>query len=138
MRAVLDTNVVISSVVFAGKPARVLDLAFKKEITNIVSPFILDEIRRVLKDKFLWQDGVINKLTESIEVASEIVHPIEQINIIADDDDNRIIECAIEGHADFIISGDRLLLDLKTYKGVIIINPAAFLEIVHEHLMKGK
>jgi predicted nucleic acid-binding protein len=58
------------------------------------------------------------------------VHPQERLAIIADDPDNRILECAVAGPADFIISGDHHLLDLENYQGIKIVNPARFLEAI--------
>ena len=59
---------------------------------------------------------------------SEMVHPKERLEVIADDPDNRILECAVEGQAEFIISGDKHLLKLKAYQGIAIVTPVDFLE----------
>ena len=65
-----------------------------------------------------------------IKKFSEVVKPKERLAIIADDPDNRILECAVAGQTDFIISGDQHLLHLKNYQGIKILTPAAFLEAI--------
>ena len=67
---------------------------------------------------------------ERIKKFSEVVNPKERLAIIADDPDNRILECAAAGQTDFIISGDKHLLHLKNYQGIKILTPAAFLEAI--------
>ena len=129
-RVVIDTNVIISSLIYADKPAEILDMAIEKEITNIVSPHIVGEIQEVLAEKFLWQEKEVKKAVEKLKSFSEMVIPKKQINAVPYTPDNRILECAVEGGAEFIISGDHHLTDLKTFQGIKIVDPSTFLKTV--------
>lgn len=103
VRVVLDTNTIISAVIFGGKPRQVLDLTFKKEIINITSKAISAEISEIFSKKFP-DYFKINTLFESkMEKAFEVVSPVESVSVCRDPDDNRILEAAIEGNCDFII-----------------------------------
>ena len=96
----------------------------------MISKDILDELEGVLSGKkFQYPQQIVNTIRTSVEDLSEFITPKKQLAIIKDDPpDNRIIECALEGKADFIISGDHHLLDLKQYKGIKIITPSDFLK----------
>ena len=72
----------------------------------------------------------VEKAILTIETFSEKVSPKKHLTVIPYAPDNRIVECALAGEADFIISGDHHLTDLKEYQGITIINPATFLAIV--------
>jgi putative PIN family toxin of toxin-antitoxin system len=131
IKVVLDTNVIFSALYFSrGNPWRIVMWAIEGNIQNITSEFILEEVRRVLEAKFLWHSGQIEKAITSIESFSKIVCHDKYLDIIQCDPDNRILECALAGGADFIISGDRHLTDLVEYQGITIVNPATFLSII--------
>ena len=136
IRVVIDTNVIISALYFSrGNPWRIVVLAIEGNIQNITSEFILGEVRHVLEKKFLWQPREIENAISKIETFSEKVSPKKHLTVIPYAPDNRILECALVGEADFIISGDRHLTDLHEYQGLTIVNPATFVAIVrHESL----
>jgi putative PIN family toxin of toxin-antitoxin system len=128
-RVVIDSNVVISGLVFGGNPYIVLLLAVSGYIRSVVSRVILSEIEEALERKFpLSLDD--KKLTiqefaaESINV--ELIG--ERISVVRDLDDNKIIETAIQGKCDFIITGDKDLLKLKKYQNIKIVTPQQFLD----------
>lgn len=128
-RVVIDTSVLISGVYNpAGRPADVLALARNKIIQNVTSPFILEELKRILRDKFYWEKDKIERIAVWIQSFSQIVFPKEALEVISHKPDNRILECALAGEAHFIVSGDHHLTDLKEYQGISILNPADFLE----------
>jgi putative PIN family toxin of toxin-antitoxin system len=129
LKVVIDTNVFISAFYLPeSRPANVVLLARRKTILNLISPEILKEVERIIKKKLLWDNSKTQSAVRRIKNFSEEVHPQERLAIIADDPDNRILECAVAGPADFIISGDHHLLDLENYQGIKIVNPARFLE----------
>ena len=66
------------------------------------------------------------------------MHPQERLAVIADDPDNRILECAVASQADFIISGDKYLLNLRNFQGIKIVTPAEFLESFALRLWESK
>ena len=128
---VIDTNVFISAFYLPeSKPAGVVLLARRKTILNVISPPILKEVERIIKKKLLWDNAKTQNAVRRIKNFSEEVHPQERLAIIADDPDNRILECAVVGQADFIISGDKHLLNLKNFQGINVVTPAEFLEAI--------
>jgi hypothetical protein len=131
LKVVIDTNVFISALYLPeSRPARVVFLARRKTILNVISPPILKEVERIIQKKLLWDDAKTQSAVRRIRNFSEEVHPQERLALIADDPDNRILECAVAGQAGFIISGDHHLLDLENYQGIKVVNPARFLELI--------
>jgi len=130
VRVVIDTNVIISALYFSrGNPWLIVSWAIEGNIQNVVSDFILDEVRDVLTKKFFWEPAKIDSVISAIESFSEKVSPQNKLSVIPYAPDNRILECALSGNADYIISGDRHLTDLKEFQGIKIINPAVFLSL---------
>ncbi len=122
-RAVFDTNVLLSAFVFGGNPERLFDLARSGELRLIVSPDILLEFAYVLRGKFAWAEEDIAEAIKAIGYASELTRPAETFEVVSDDADNRILECALAGKAEFIVSGDHHLLDLRSFEGIRIVRP---------------
>ncbi len=131
-RVVIDTNVFVSGLNFAGRPGEILELFIKGNIEVFISPFILSEIERILRERFEWSEGNIRSVLNQIKRQTILVHPKLKVTVIKwKDDDNRILECAIEGKVQYLISGDRKhLLPLKEYQGTKIISPFEFLELL--------
>ena len=128
-RIVLDTNVYISALLFGGLPGSVLDLAFLRAFTLILSAALLDELDEKLQAKFEMTMEDAAFLRARLETVAEIVEPEEVLDVIAEDpDDNRVLECAVKGRADLIVSGDRHLLKLGSYQGIAIVTVRQFLE----------
>lgn len=131
LKVVIDTNVFISAFYLPeSRPAGVVLLARRKTILNVISPPILKEVERIIKKKLLWDNSKTQSAVRQIKNFSEEVHPQERLAISADDPDNRILECAVAGQADFIISGDHHLIDLDNHQGIKIVTPARFLELI--------
>jgi putative PIN family toxin of toxin-antitoxin system len=128
---VIDTNVIISALNFGGNPKAVLELARKRRIRNTTSPFIINEIERVLTRKFGWRMEVTREVINDIQGFSLIVNPPETLAVIKNLSDNRILECAVAGGADYLISGDHHLTDLKTFESINIVTPTEFLAIFY-------
>ena len=127
LKVVIDTNVFISAFYLPeSRPANVVLLARRKTILNLISPQILTEVERIIKKKLLWDNSKTEGAVRLIKNFSEEVHPQEPLAIIVDDPDNRILECAVAGQADFIISGDKHLLNLKNLQGINVVTPADF------------
>jgi len=129
-RIVLDTNVLISGILFGGKPRRVLDLVISGSLGCTLSIAILDELRDVLeRPKFGFPADVCLHLTEELHGVCDIITPSVRIDAIrSDPDDNRILECAVEAHAHYIVSGDPHLLDLGKFEKIGILSPADYLK----------
>jgi putative PIN family toxin of toxin-antitoxin system len=130
-KVVLDTNVYISALLRGRKPEIVLRLSSApfKRYDLYTSQEILKELDRVLREKFLWPAENRELETRRIFEWADLVKPTKAISAIPNDEsDNRILECAVKAKADFIVSGDGHLLNLKEYEGIRIITPAQFLK----------
>ncbi|MEK6792286.1 MAG: putative toxin-antitoxin system toxin component, PIN family [Nanoarchaeota archaeon] len=129
-KVVLDTNVLISATIRKGNQFRLLELGRLNQIQIIISPQILEEVKEVLnRPKFSLSQNEIEEALNEIKDITHLVEPSEKVDIVKEDpDDNMIIECAIAGKADYIISGDDDLLELKEYKGIKIRNSQSFIQ----------
>ena len=131
-KVVLNTNILISAIVFGGKPRQVLEAAIKGHIQIILTEDIIEEMRGVLEGKkFQFPAGITDLIIQELKSPAEIVAPKERITAIEKDpEDNRVLECARESQADFIVSGDMHLLEIKEFQGTKILTPEEFLEIL--------
>lgn len=137
IRAVIDTNVLVSGVISPkGAPRKILDLA-RKEIFKVVSSITINhEILNVLHREHIYAkynltEEIIDDITSFLyegTVLSEDQYAVSKIK--KDPDDNKFIACALEGEADYIVSGDEHLLGLKHYRGVQIVDARGFLKIL--------
>ncbi len=128
MRLVLDTNVLISGLVFGGKPDAILRMASRGQFTLILSDEILFELEEVLLEKFSWHPARIASTVEELGRKAQIVSPDFSLTDCADPDDNRILEAALEAQAHCIVSGDkRHLLRMKAFREIEIITVSDFL-----------
>jgi uncharacterized protein len=124
----VDSNVYISAFVYGGKPLRVLQMAVDGEIEVASSGPILDETLRVLREKFeLTQEDLLDaeiwlrNFTRSVQIS-------ETLAVVNEDpDDDRVLECAVSSGSEVIVSGDKDLLRLGTYRGIKIMPVSGFL-----------
>lgn len=124
MRVVLDTNVLIAAALKGGLADQILRLATSRQLSLIISQEILEELSEKLLSKFTWKDGEVSLYIETLKEISEIVSPSKKLDVISKDpDDNKILEAALEGRAELIVSIDQDLLKLKKYKDIGIIHP---------------
>lgn len=129
MRILLDTNVVISALLFGGKPRIILQHIVKKHHVGVTSPVLLSELADVLRKKFSFSKEAVARVDAQMRKQTSVVLPHMTINAVADTPDNRVLEAAVEGICEVIVTGDRELLTLKKYHNIRIINPDEFLEI---------
>ena len=132
MKIVLDTNVLISAIL-GGVTARILDLWRAGIFDMVVTTDIMHEYLTVLRrPKFKLPSQVVDDISIYLYRHAIFVTPQESISAIPDDPkDNRFLEAAIAGEADFIVSGDHHLLDLKAFRGVPVIRVREFLEMLN-------
>jgi putative PIN family toxin of toxin-antitoxin system len=137
MRIVLDTNVFISGVLWAGNESAILQMCSSGTVEVYLSPRLLQEYCDVLcRRKFanrLASVGVEpDDVLASLLGFAHVVDPNTTVDIITEDpDDNMVLECAEAVPAlDFIVSGDAHLLKLKSYKGIPIVQASEFLKYV--------
>ncbi|MFZ0589230.1 MAG: putative toxin-antitoxin system toxin component, PIN family [Bryobacteraceae bacterium] len=129
VRVTVDSNIWISSFNFRGKPRKLIDLAEEGAFQIQISEPIVVEVLRVLKGKFEWHDDILHGAEADMNDASHKVVPQVAVDAVRDDpDDNRILECALESKSDYIVTGDKDLLRLKSFKGIPIIRASEFLD----------
>ncbi len=130
IRFTSDTNIYVSSFNFGGQPKQVLSSARREDLRLVVSRPILEEIARTLRNKFAWSEFDISETEADILTFADLISPIEQIEAVKDDPtDNRILECAVAGRSDYIVTGDKHLLRLVQFSEIRIVTPAQFLTI---------
>ena len=130
VKVVVDTNVLVSALLFGGKPAKLIPLWQRGTIRPLASKEIIDEYLRVFTyPKFKLSEEDVNFL-----LYHEILPHFEVIEaepgpriIIKDPENDKFIRCALAGKAKLVIPGDKHLLALKTYQKIKILSPADFL-----------
>ena len=133
MRAVIDTNVLISGVFWSGKPKQILNQARRGKFVFLTSEILLAELRQVLTRKnrpFKLSEVEAQRVSGHIRTLAEIIAPHHAITVCRDDADNRVLECAVDGRADWIVTGDSDLPDLEDFQGIKIVTVAGFLNAV--------
>jgi putative PIN family toxin of toxin-antitoxin system len=129
MRVVADTNVLISALMFGGLPGRFLELALGRRFTLLASKALLDELDEKLRGKFAVSESDALAIRAKLEGNARLADSDFRLNAVPDDpDDNRVLECAVAGKADSIVSGDRHLLRIGSYEGIAIVTVRQFLE----------
>jgi putative PIN family toxin of toxin-antitoxin system len=129
LRVVFDTNVYFSAFTHSqGPPFRIWQKAINRGFILLVSPAILREIAAVLREGLKWQESDIVAQLKLVAKIAEIISPKISLQVIAEDPtDDRILECALAGKADLIVSGDRHLRKLKSFRDIGIVQPSDFL-----------
>jgi len=129
IKAILDTNVLISGIFWKGAPFEILKAWQGRRFRMAISLPILDEYRRVLEEMSRKRPpAVLGSILALIELHSEMVEPIRFAKTICSDpDDDKFLEAAAAAGADYIVSGDAALLSLKNYQRTQIVRPARFL-----------
>jgi putative PIN family toxin of toxin-antitoxin system len=134
-RVVLDTNVLISALLFRGGLSKIVGLWQKGKIIPVISKETFSELVTVLEyPKFsLTQEETNSIIKYEILPYFEIVEVVKDVKgICRDPEDDKFISCAISGSADYIVSGDKDLFDLKQYKSIKIIKASDFLKMVND------
>lgn len=127
-RVVNDTNVWLSALYFSGKPAKIVNLIEDQKIVSITSGFILEEIKEKLVLDFNTPAYAANATVSYISSISQIV-PLQGKDFnLRDPDDNKILETAVVGDCNYLITGDKDLLTLGSYNRIQIVGPAQFLD----------
>jgi putative PIN family toxin of toxin-antitoxin system len=131
IRVVFDTNVYISALMFGGLPGELLDLAFAGAFLLVSSPTLLDELEEKLRFKFGLEGGDVDLIRSRLEKVAEMMSTTPSLAIIkADPDDDRVLECALAGRVDAIVSGDRHLLKLGAFEDIPIMTVRQFMDRV--------
>ena len=127
---VLDTNILISAIVFKGIPERILKLCIlENKFDGVISPEILAELVKKLKFKFGFSDELIKEWELIFKNTFKNMLPFYNTKVCRDPDDNKIIDLAVFSGAEYIITGDKDLLSLGKYKDIKIITPTDFFNL---------
>lgn len=133
IRAVIDTNIWISSINWQGAAYQIRQQAQNKGFVSVISLPILAEVTRVMRQYFGFSDAHAYAWYCQIGAISEIVNPVSTGQFVLDDpDDQKFLDCAITGQVDYIVSQDNDLLRVGQYQAVQILSAQAFLEILSE------
>jgi uncharacterized protein len=131
MKVVFDTNILVSALVFPGGRA---DIALRRIIEKkdrlLLSKPILDELLGILARKFSRDAEELAHVAVFLSELSVVVKPRRKFAVLADEPDNRILECAVTGGADAIVTGDKALLALKNFRKVKLLSLRTYLEEV--------
>ena len=129
MKAVFDTNILVSALVFPGGRGEAALLRIIEARDQLVlSKPILEELLGILSRKFARDAEELARVAVFLSELGLFVKPTRGLRVLADEPDNRILECALAGHADLIITGDKALLALGEYRKIRIVTQRAYLE----------
>ena len=136
MRLVLDTNVVLSAMLWNGTPYRLLQLAVEGEAQVFTSPVLAAELREILARphlaaKLIEKGTTADAVTALYLEFARALSPLSVTRVVPDDpDDDHVIACAVAARADVIVSGDKHLLKLREYQGMRIVTPAQAVKLI--------
>jgi putative PIN family toxin of toxin-antitoxin system len=137
-KVVFDTNVYISAFITrGGKAEQAWKLTLEGKVEVFTSVVILTEMAGKLREKFHWRDELIKATIKHIAKTAKVIKPSIKINILADEPDNRILECAQGAGSEIIVTGDKHLLDLVSFKGIKISRIADFLKSIVPTLQRS-
>ena len=129
MTVVVDTNVLISGIFFGGAPWRVVNAVSKGEVQAAATPEIVGEYIEVVDEMIARGQGHLRKDgLDTFLTSLEFVMPKTNVAVCRDPDDDKFIGCAIDADALYIVSGDKDLLSMESYRGVQMISAAEFCE----------
>jgi len=128
MRVVFDTNILVSALVFPGGQG---DVALRRIIAGtdqlVMSRAILDELLDVLSRKFARDAEELAHVAVFVSELALIVAPRRRLRVVQDEPDNRILECALAGRVEAIVTGDKALLALKSFRNIPVVTLRAYL-----------
>lgn len=129
-KVVVDTNVFISGILYGGNPQAIIEAWLNNKYIVCLSPQLKAEIVGKLQGKFLLSISAIQTIEETLDSKTEKYITRKKLFICKDPTDNFLLELALEAQADYLISGDKLVLKLKKYGKTKIISPKNFLKLI--------
>ncbi len=129
MRVVFDSNVLLAALLFpGGRAAAAVENILDGVDDLVLSPPLIREVLSVLAKKFSRDREELSRVAVVLGEMGEIVNPPRRLSVFRDDPDNRILECAVEGHAEAIVTGDKAMLSVGEYEGIRLITLAEYLD----------
>jgi len=130
VRVVFDSNILISALVFPGRQAeKAVFRIIEGRDYLLVSRPIINEVLAVLARKFGRDGEELARVAVLLAEVGQVVTPRQRLHLLADDADNRILECAVAGRASILVTGDRAMLEVGSFRGVRIVSLRAYLEM---------
>jgi putative PIN family toxin of toxin-antitoxin system len=131
IKLVLDSNVLISGIIFGGKPRRLLQHIIEGRLELYLSKEIIDEVIGILRKKFKYPHRMLLAVENELASISIIIEPDFKIDFITEDyDDNKLLECALAAECEYIVSGDNHLLSVGAYQSIQIKGVSEFLDLI--------
>jgi uncharacterized protein len=129
LKAVFDTNIFVSALAIPGGQAeRAVDLVIDARVKLCISKDIIHEVLDVLAHKLSRGPEELSRTAVFLSDLAELVAPRRRLAVLDDEPDNRILECAVAGHAHIIVTGDRAMLNLKKYEQIRILSLRQFVD----------
>ena len=138
MRIVADTNTLVSGFGWGGPPGQVVDTVLSGQVTLVISPALVGELARVLaypKLAVVFDDPAV--LVAAVAEAADTVDPAEHVMVLADEPDNRVLEAAAAGRADLIVTGDKAMQELGSFREIPIVSAAQFVTRLQQQDLTG-
>ena len=126
MRVLLDTNVLVSAILFGGSPRQLLEAALAGELDLVTSQPLLAELETVLTRKFEFPTSMTASIRAELEALSEIVEPSQIKRVTRTVADDLVLATALSGTAKVIVTGDKELLGIGSYEAIPIQSPRDF------------
>ena len=132
MIVVLDANVVLSAILFGGKPKLVLEKALSGSIQLVISEALVNELQGVLqRPKFELNAQLVQTIVSEYASIASWIEPPEHFNAVLDDpSDNLFLDCAVAAKADYLVTGHRHLLNLGIFRRIKIVSADSFIDIL--------
>ncbi len=128
MRVVFDSNILISALLFpGGRGEKALQRVLQGRDELLISRPIIGEVVSVLAAKFSRDREELSRVAVVLSEMGSMVKPIHRLSVLGDEPDNRILECAVEGKADLIVTGDKTMLALGRYEGIELVSLNTYL-----------
>lgn len=135
IKAVFDTNVLVSATFWTGSSFRLVELAGSRKIICVLSSELILEYQKTINsdeiiEKVEHKNLILSEAVHSVIEQSILVEPNFKLEVVRDDpNDNKVLECAKAGKADFVVTNDKHLLKLVEFEGIRIVTPKEFLEL---------
>ena len=143
IKVVLDANQYASALIKPrGNSARIIELVYEGQFSLVMSAPIIEEVQRILVfpklKKLHGRSPVqIDSFLKKLEKVAILTPALHSVRVVKDDPtDDKYLVCALEGQVDFVVSGDHHLTDLAEFRGIRIVNPAAFLQVLSQENQK--
>jgi uncharacterized protein len=129
VRVVFDTNILVSALVFpGGRGDAALQRIIEEQDELVLSKPILDELLGILARKFSRDAEELARVAVLLSEVATIVSPRRRLRVVKDEPDNRVLECALTGRAQAIVTGDHALLALRNFRGVRLLSLRDYLD----------